>query len=642
MSDTAAIQRLLKLKETLQIERDEDYRLYQDQFLRVGIDQRRKNGLTWYPVKINSEELGNGEYLQLEIERTSHVDTPHQFSSGKNINLFSNYSDEQHTLQAIIKNASKNTLKIIVPYDELPDWCFEGKLGINIQFDDNSYQEMQNALDHVIKARNNRTAELREMIEGTLEISFTKNETIFKVQQLNTSQNKALQHILSVNDIGIVHGPPGTGKTTTLIEAIRITLQTENQILVCAPTNTAVDLITEKLFQKGIQVLRLGHPARISDDLQQCSIDGRLNSSPFFKDIKNLRRTAEEYFRMAGKYKRVFGKEDAKQRATFYTEARNCLKEARLLEDHITDDLFKTAQVICCTPVSSNSKNMARKKFRTLFFDEASQALEPMVWIPLLKCERIILSGDHFQLPPVVKSVQAKKMGLAETLFDKTMLLQNTVVLLNHQYRMSNAIMGFSNEYFYQGKLTADASVIENCLVNNEESLLHKSIEFIDTAGCNYDEIQNPESLSFSNPKEGELVYLHLQQLLTEYMDYPEYPAVDVGIIAPYKEQIEWLKDNQSAFPLNTNKLASLNIKTIDGFQGEERDVIYISLVRSNDKKEIGFLSDLRRMNVAITRAKKKLVIIGDSATVGVHPFYAAFLEYCEKNGAYRSAWEWA
>jgi ATP-dependent RNA/DNA helicase IGHMBP2 len=642
MTTTAAIERLKRVKDLLKIERDEDFRLYNDLFLRVNLEQRKKNGVTWYPVKINSEELGSGDLLHLEIERTSLTDTPHQFSSGKNVSLFSNQQDEKYELTGTIKSVSKNTLKLIVHTDELPDWCYEGKLGLNIQFDDNSYHEMQRALDVVIDARSNRTAELREMIEGAMPIGFDKINDSILIPQLNLSQNRAVRHVLSVNDIGIIHGPPGTGKTTSIVQAIRLTLQAESQILVCAPTNSAVDLLAEKLTELGIDVLRLGHPARISDALQNSSVDGKITTSPYFKDIKNLRRNAEEYFKMAGKYKRTFGKEDAKQRAAFYTEARNCIKEARLLEDFIVDELFKTSQVICCTPVTSTHRGMTRKRFNTLFFDEASQALEPMVWIPLLKCNRLILSGDHFQLPPVVKSMAAKKGGLDETLLDKCIQLKDAVVLLNRQYRMNAIIMGFSNNYFYNGELVADETVSTHTLINDENSYLSKSIEFIDTAGCSFDEIQNPETLSFSNPKEGDILFKHLQQLLADYALHEHLPAIDIGIISPYKEQREWLKDNISDLPLEKNKLNSLSIKTIDGFQGEERDVIYISLVRSNDKHEIGFLNDLRRMNVAITRAKKKLVVIGDSATIGSSPFYQSFLEYSENFGMYRTAWEWS
>jgi superfamily I DNA and/or RNA helicase len=642
MATTSAIERLKGLKQLLKIEREEDYRLYKEQFLRVNLDQRKKNGVTWYPIKINSEELGSGDLMHLEIERTTQIDKPHQFSSGKNVSLFSNKQDEVLEITGTIKSVSKNSLKLIIHSDELPDWCYDGKLGINIQFDDNSYNEMQLALDVVINANNNRIAELREMIEGTLPISFQKTNNDIIIPQLNLSQNKAVRHVLSVNDIGVIHGPPGTGKTTSLVQAIRLTLQTENQILVCAPTNSAVDLITEKLIELGIDVLRMGHPARISDELQKSSIDGKISSSPYYKDIKNLRRNAEEYFRMAGKYKRVFGKEDAQQRTAFYTEAKNCIKEARLLEDFIVDELFKTTQVICCTPVTSTHRGLAKKRFDTLFFDEASQALEPMVWIPLLKCKRLILCGDHFQLPPVVKSIEAKKGGLDQTLLDRCIKFKDAVSLLTRQYRMNTAIMGFSNNFFYNNELIADESVSAQVLLNDENSMLSRSIEFIDTAGCNFDEIQNPETLSYFNPKEGDILFKHLQQLLIEYGQQELLPAISVGLISPYKEQREWLKDNIGEVEFDKTKLESLSVKTIDGFQGEERDVIYISLVRSNEKQEIGFLNDLRRMNVAITRAKKKLVVIGDSSTIGASKFYNSFLEYCEKHGAYRTAWEWS
>lgn len=642
MAKPTAIERLQKLKELLKIERDEDFRLYRELFLRVSIEQRKKNGVTWYPIKINSNELGYGDLLHLEVERTAALDMAHQFSSGKNVSLFSNRQDEILEISGTIKSVSKNSMKLIVNCDELPDWCYEGKLGINIQFDDNSYTEMQKALDEVVISKNNRIAELRDIIEGNTVATFKKINEELIVPSLNLSQNRAVRHVLSVNDIGIIHGPPGTGKTTSLVQAIQLTLQSELQVLVCAPTNAAIDVLTEKLLEAGVDVLRLGHPARISEDLLKSSVDGKVSASPYYKDIKNLRRNAEEYFRMAGKYKRVFGKEDAKQRAAFYAEAKNCIKEARLLEEYVTDELFRNSQVICCTPVTSTHRALSKKRFDTLFFDEASQALEPMVWIPLLKCKRLILAGDHFQLPPVVKSLDAKKEGLDITLLDKCIPYQEMVVLLNRQYRMSNAIMGFSNSFFYKGELIADDSVSNHSLYHDENSNLNKSIEFIDTAGCGFDEIQNPETLSYFNPKEAEVLFKHLSALLEEYNIPEGLAALDIGIISPYKEQYGHLKEQASFQNFEQGRLHSLNIKTIDGFQGEERDIIYISLVRSNDKQEIGFLSDLRRMNVAITRAKKKLVVIGDSATIGANPFYKSFLEYCEQNGLYRTAWEWA
>jgi ATP-dependent RNA/DNA helicase IGHMBP2 len=636
------ILRLPHLKKLLQIERDEDYKLYKEQFLKASIETRRKNGLTWYPIKINHSELGYGEMLQVEIERTSHLNLPHQFSVGKNILLFSNATEDKNEFSGVIKAISKNVIKILFPTDELPDWAFDGKLGINAQFDENSYTEMQKALDVVINARSNRVAELRDIIEGKEEPSFEKQILNQPSTHLNPSQNKAVEFILNVNDIGVVHGPPGTGKTTTLVEAIRLTLQTEKQVLVCAPTNTAVDLLCEKMNKLGLNVLRIGHPARISEDLLSTSVDGKVTQSPYYKDIKNLRRNAEEYFRMAGKYKRVFGKEEAQQRTAYYTEAKNCIKEARLLEDFIVDSLFNEAQVICCTPVTSNNRSLAKKTFDTLFFDEASQALEPMVWIPLIKCKRLILCGDHCQLPPVVKSKEAMKEGLSITLLDRCIKKENAVVLLDKQYRMNSAIMAFSNLIFYENKLVADESVANGKLINDENEVCNKTIEFVDTAGCGFTELQNPESLSYSNQQEGDLLFKHLKILLENYSAYENADPISVGIIAPYKEQMEWLRENQNNYEIDLAKVHHFSIKTVDGFQGEERDVIYISLVRSNDELEIGFLNDLRRMNVALTRARKKLVVIGDSATIGNNLFYKQFIEYCEANGFYRSAWDFA
>lgn len=636
--------RLKKLKELLLIEREEDYIQYREQFLRASIEERKKNGATWFPIQILSNELGYADYVHLEIERHNCLDMPHQFSAGKNVTLFSNrQSDEVQELTGTIKQSSKNKMKLIMHTDELPDWCYDGKLGVNIQFDDNSYIEMQKALDEVIGAKNNRVAELREIIEGNEAPTFEKIDDTIVIPQLNFSQNKAVRHILSANDIAVVHGPPGTGKTTTIVQAIRLVLQTEKQVLVCAPTNTAVDLLTEKLIEQGIHVLRVGHPARVSEDLLKSTIDGQIQTHENYKDIKSLRRNAEEYFKMASKYKRAMGKDDYKQRTLYYTEARNCIKESRLLEDYIVNSLFESAQVICCTPVTSNNKALTKKRFNTLFFDEASQALEAISWIPLLKCNRVIFSGDHFQLPPVVKSAKAKQEGLDKTMLDRCTAFDAISTLLNRQYRMHQHIMQFSNSYFYNNELEADATVKDTLLSLNEEiPILNIPVELIDTAGCSFDEIQNPETLSLSNKGEADLVFKHLELLLQQYQFAGETNRLDIGIISPYKEQRELLKESLQAFDYASYLVNELDVKTIDGFQGEERDVIYISLVRSNPNSEIGFLSDIRRMNVALTRAKKKLVVIMDTATIGNHPFYKLFIEYCEKNNFYKSAWEYS
>lgn len=638
-----SIERLKQLKQLLTIEQEEDYLQYKEQFLKASIEQRKKNGLTWFPIQILSEELGYADYMHIEIERTSQLDTPHQFSSGKNVTLFSNKDpNEIQEITGTIKQSNKNKLKIILHTDELPEWCYEGRLGVNIQFDDNSYIEMQKALDEVINARNNRVAEIREIIEGDEVASFEKKDETIVIPQLNVSQNIAVQHILSSNDIAIVHGPPGTGKTTTIVQAIRLVLQTENQVLVCAPTNTAVDLITEKLKEQGINVLRLGHPARVSEDLLKSTIDGQIQQHVHYKDIKNLRKNAEEYFKMASKYKRVFGKEEQKQRAMYYSEAKNCIKESRLLEDYIIKSLFESSQVICCTPVASTHKALTNKKFRTVFFDEASQALEPMSWIPILKSHRIIFSGDHFQLPPVVKNTKAKQNGLDKTILDRCTPFNGVSVLLNRQYRMHERIMHFSNSIFYNNKLEADVSVKNTTLSLNEDfEILNNPVELIDTAGCSYDEMLNPETLSICNEGEAQLLFNHLAILLQQYEAANEKNKISIGIISPYKEQISLLKEKLNSLDYQFDAVNELEIKTIDGFQGEEMDVIYISLVRSNPDSEIGFLSDIRRMNVALTRARKKLIVIMDTATIGNHPFYKAFIDYCESINSYKSAWEY-
>lgn len=656
--DSPSIKHLKLLKELLLIEREEDFLQYKEQFLKAGIERRKQNGVTWYPIQILNNELGYGDLLQIEVERTTNLDMPHHFSTGKNISLFSNkIPDDANEMIGTIKRSGKNKMLIILHAEELPDWAYDGKLGINIQFDDNSYTEMQKALDTIINARipiaiGSKQAELREIFHGNKKPSFEKIDESIIIPQLNLSQNRAVRHALAANDIAVIHGPPGTGKTTTLVHAIRLTLQTEKQVLVCAPTNTAVDLLSEKLLEQGINVLRVGHPARISEELMGTSVDGQVQNSTYYKDIKSLRKNAEEYFRMAGKYKRVFGREDAQQRAAFYSEAKNCLKEARLLEDHVVNELFVNAQVICCTPVTSTHRALAKKTFNTLFFDEASQALEPMTWIPLLKCKRVIFSGDHFQLPPVVKSIDAKKEGLDVTLLDTCMKLEGASSLLTRQYRMHNAIMSFSNAYFYKNELEADVSVKDALLDarydphqlpqggREEAALLSVPVELVDTAGCSFDELQNPETLSLSNKGEADLLYKHLNLLLEQYEYSKQEQKISIGIISPYKEQIELLKEKLLENNFEGKPISEISVKTIDGFQGEERDVIYISLVRSNPNSEIGFLSDIRRMNVALTRAKKKLVVIMDTSTVGNHPFYKAFAEYCEKNSFYKSAWE--
>ncbi|MDP1747561.1 MAG: AAA domain-containing protein [Bacteroidota bacterium] len=636
------IDRLLNLRRLLKVERDEDFAQYKQHFSRNNINYRREKGVTWYPVVITNVEIGHGEYLSIEIERTTNHNEPHQFSGNKSAALFSNTYPDEQPINGIIKVINPNKIRLSLSIDELPDWCDDGKLGINLLFDESSYREMDIAMEKVISASHNRLAMLRDVMYGIKPPAFNKVDESIHITGLNQSQNSAVQKILAAKDIAIIHGPPGTGKTTTLVQAIRQTLLTEKQVLVCSSSNTAVDLLTEKLHREGINVLRLGNPARISEEVLMNTLDVKMAAHESYKELKKYRKTAEEYFRMAGKYKRTFGREEREQRQLFYMEARKILHEARNLEDYIFEEQFEKAQVIACTPVVSSGKMMRNKHFTTVFIDEAAQALEPMCWIPITRSDRVIFAGDHFQLPPTVKSKKAEVEGLKETLFEQCMNLNNVSVMLNTQYRMHEHIMNFSNKKFYQNNLIADASVKDTVLsFDPNEFLLHTPLDFIDTAGCGYNEIINPESLSIANPEEAQLLIKHLKLVLEQYSQSNKSgKRITIGIISPYKEQVQYLINKVAEDEDFNNYRSQIAIKTVDGFQGQERDVIYISLVRSNDLKEIGFLNDIRRMNVALTRAKKKLVVIGDSATLANHPFYKSFLDYTESINAYKSAWE--
>ncbi len=636
------LQRLHDLRDLLKIERDEDFKLYKEHFSRNNLSYRKQNGVTWYPVVITNIEIGLGEYLIIDIERTTNHNEPHQFSGGKIASLFSNNHSEANPLNGTIKVINQNKLRLSLTVDDLPDWCDDGKLGINLLFDENSYKEMDIALEKVITASNSRLAHLRDVMYGIKSPEFEKQNDELQITGLNQSQNEAVKKIISAKDVAIIHGPPGTGKTTTLVQAIRQTLNSEKQVLVCSPSNTAVDLLTEKLHREGIKVLRLGNPARISEDVIINTLDAKIAMHESYKDLKSYRKTADEYFKMAGKYKRNFGKAEREQRQLLYIEARKILKDAKQLEDFILHEQFDKAQVIACTPVVSAGRMMRDKQFTTVFIDEAAQALEPMCWIPISRSNRVIFAGDHFQLPPTVKSKTAEARGFKETLMERTMSIDNVSIMLNTQYRMHENIMNFSNKQFYQEKLKADVSVKDVVLSYDEnEILLNTAFDFIDTAGCGYNEILNTESLSTSNPEEANLLLRHLKSLIEQYeQSNKQNRKISIGIISPYKEQVQLLTTQILEDDFLKKQSPPISVKTIDGFQGQERDVIYISLVRSNDNQEIGFLSDTRRMNVALTRAKKKLVVVGDSSTFGNHPFYKSFLDYVEKIGAYKSAWE--
>ncbi|MEA3451244.1 MAG: AAA domain-containing protein, partial [Bacteroidota bacterium] len=428
-----------------------------------------------------------------------------------------------------------------------------------------------------------------------------------------------------------------TGKTTTIIHSILHTLKDEKQVLVCAPSNAAVDLLVEKLAKKGASVVRIGHPARVTKTILNRTLDFLISNHEDYSNLRVVRKQADEYRKLAGKYKRNFEKEERQQRKLLYSEARKLRDEAKQLAFYITNNVISNAQVIACTMIGANNYYIKERTFSTVFIDEAAQGLEPATWIPIIKADRVIFAGDHFQLPPTVKSFNAAKQGLSTTLFEKTIDRNNADVMLEEQYRMNEKIMNFSAEYFYKNKLFANKAV-KNHLVFEHD----KAVEFVDTAGIGFAEEINEETKSTFNREEAELLFKHLIDYLYIVEKKEKQSEIEnIAVISPYKAQIVFMQEyfNESVILPDEIK-AKISINTIDSFQGQERDVIYISLVRSNQNGQIGFLSDVRRMNVAMTRARKKLVIFGDSGTICKHKFYDKFVDYVNRIDAYKSAYE--
>lgn len=627
-----------KLLELLKLERQEDRRSYEELIEKSSITERRATGFSWYPIAIRGSELSRADYLTVEVERTTHKDISHQLRFGAPAVLFSNHDPKNNRAEGTITYQSGDRLKLMLRTDELPEWSRDGKLGIDLLFDDYSYDEMQSALKLAsAKSEKTREGNLTRILIGEGSPGFlTTDLPALPKTTLNLPQEKAIEKIVSANELAIVHGPPGTGKTTTLVQAVRALLVRENgKILVVAPSNTAVDLLSEKIAEAGINTIRVGNPARVSDRLMSLTLDSRISEHSNMKELKRLRKQASEFRDMAHKYKRNFGRAERDQRKALFDEARAIMKQVEQTEQYIVDDLLAKAQVITATLVGANHYTIRNLKFHTVVIDEAGQALEPACWIPILRAEKIIMAGDPYQLSPTIKSAEAGANGLSTTLLEKLILkYPETVTLLEIQYRMNEIIMGFSSKIFYENKLHADSSVTNHVLFPGDSPL-----SFIDTAGCGFEE--KSEGTSTTNPEEAVFLITHLTQFVAElntHFTKENFPSI--AVISPYKEQINILKDLlvQSSTLLEHGNKISVN--TIDSFQGQERDVVYISMTRSNTDNRIGFLSDIRRMNVAMTRARKKLVVIGDSATLSQFPFYAEFISYAEQKNCYQSAWE--
>ena len=627
-----------KLLTLLYKEKEEDLKQYRQKMMSSSLKERRLNGVCWYPVQMTRHHFDAGERLIVKVARPPEHQDAHLFQSGKLVSFFTSNGDEAESdsINGVVNTVTKREMIITLNADELPHWANHHQLGIQLLFDENAYREMEKTIQTLIKTKEENLTRLKKILLSNTDAEFVATKYIYDIG-MNESQNEAIENIQSAMDLAIVHGPPGTGKTTTMVQAIAESVKTEKQVLVCAPSNAAVDLLAEKLGQRGLEVLRIGHPARVTEEMLSKTLDTKIANHKDFKNLKDLRKQSEEYFAMAKKYKRSYGHAERSQRQAIRAEAQKLKEDAFQLEYYIVNDVIAKSQVIACTLVGSNNAAIKGMTFHTVFIDEAGQSLEPACWIPILKAQRVMMAGDHWQLPPTIKSFEAARDGLETTLFERAICNNSADVMLREQYRMNKKIMSFSSRVFYKDNLMANERVSDWSIFDGDQI-----VEFIDTAGCGYLEAVDKETRSSYNQEEAELLRKHLLQYIEHLgsMD-SEDKVADIGIISPYKAQTSLVQEMIADSGLTEDWLQKINVNTVDSFQGQERDIIYISLVRANDKGEIGFLSDTRRMNVALTRAKKKLVVIGDSSTIGRHEFYDKFLDYINEIDAYRSAFEW-
>ena len=610
----------------LQMEFEYEKEMYREQAERTGIHRRIQQGLCWFPVTQGRSYYNSLNQLVVEIERRDDKEIEHNFEYGRPVCFFTangNGKPKYLNFSAIISYVQDDRMVVVLPSPSaLSDLQGTNEIGVQLYFDETSYKTMFNALSTTIKAKGNRLAHLRDVLLGKTPVN---RLTLFPIRfpWLNVSQEEAVNRVLAAKDVSIVHGPPGTGKTTTLVEAIYETLHRENQVMVCAQSNTAVDWISEKLVDRGINVLRIGNPTRVNDKMLSFTYERRFESHPDYAELWGIRKAIREI-------QSNLRKKSHSEKET----ARNRLSRLRFratdLEVKIDPELFDEARVVACTLVGSANRVLTNRHFTTLFIDEAAQALEAACWIAIGKTDRVILAGDHHQLPPTIKCIEAARGGLDRTLMQKvTDCKPETVSLLKTQYRMNDDIMRFSSHWFYHDELQSAPEVRHRGILEFDTPIV-----WLDTADCHFEEDQLSDSMSRINKDEAVLLVSTLQKYIEKIgKERVLDESIDFGLISPYKSQVHYIRGliKRNAFFKPFRRL--ITVHTVDGFQGQERDVIMISLVRANEKGQIGFLGDLRRMNVAITRARMKLIILGDAPTLTRHAFYKELYEYIFKTG---------
>jgi superfamily I DNA and/or RNA helicase len=682
MEQISPIQALLQQRTLLQLEYYTEKEAFRKLTEQMGMQRKVKRGDAWFPLQVGKSFYNSLNQTAIEVFRTSDQDIEHNFEFGRPIMFFmvkkmgknesqgnaalqqpENASDANHKVQnsnlkvqsikyfsftGTVSYVDGDRMVVTVP-DSAPLLDLQQStepIGVQLSFDETSYKLMFEALDRVMKAKNNRLAYLRDLFYSHQKAGRFSFEPM-KFPWLNPTQERAVNEVLWAKDVAIVHGPPGTGKTTTLVEAINETLMRESQVLVCAQSNMAVDWISEKLVDRGINVLRIGNPTRVNDKMLGFTYERRFESHADYPQLWAIRKAIREL------------RKNRKKGSENYHQKMDRLKSrAAEIELRINAELFGEARVIACTLVGSAHHLLEGMKFGTLFIDEAAQALEAACWIPMRRASRVILAGDHCQLPPTVKSIAALRAGLGKTLMER--IAENkpeVVTLLKIQYRMNDEIMRFSSDWFYGGKVESapqikyrsvldydhpitwiDTSNEENQITIEGEDAPEDSASTSSSVSAanqnsdlNFKEQFVGESFGRINKAEAELTLLTLAEYFTKISKQRVLEErIDVGIISPYRAQVQYLKKLIKKYEFFKPYRRLISVNTVDGFQGQERDVILISLVRSNDEGQIGFLKDLRRMNVAITRARMKLIILGNKDTMTKHPFYKKLWEYVE------------
>lgn len=639
---------LQRLRQLLQMEYDSEKEEFRVQSEKMGIKRKIHRGICWYPVEAGRSYYNSLNQFVVEIVKKNHdesdEDIEHLFEYGKPVQFFSftaqylnddikNKSDIHYfPFSSTVSYVDGDKMVVTLPSSQaLIDLQNADHLGVQLYFDEISYKTMFHALDEVINAKNNRLADLRDIFAGQQKPQ-KHSFTPMQFPWLNKTQEQAVNEVLWAKDVEVVHGPPGTGKTTTLVEAIYETLHRETQVLVCAQSNMAVDWISEKLVDHGVPVLRIGNPSRVNDKMLSFTYERKFESHPDYPELWSIRKTIRQI------------KENRKRGDNVHQKIARLRDRATEIEMAINAQLFDEARVVACTLVGSANKLLVRHKFSTLFIDEAAQALEPACWIATRRASRVILAGDHQQLPPTIKCYEAMKQGLGKTLMERIVENQpDAVTLLKVQYRMNDSIMKFSSDWFYHGEVESDGSVKHRSVLDYEHPIewidgnemlqqVNQELKEEEKLDIDFAEQFIGENHGRINKAEAELVLSTLNNYINK-IGQERFLAerLDVGIISPYKVQTQYLRQQIRKRAEFRPFRQVISVNTVDGFQGQERDIIMISLVRSNDNGQIGFLSDLRRMNVAMTRARMKLIIFGDKSTLQHHAFYRKLIQYVEK-----------